>query len=455
MINVVILAAGQGKRMNSNLPKVLQPLAGKAMIEHVLHTVDKIDNVSKKVVVVGHQADVVRAHLADHEDVSFALQQPQLGTGHALLQTLDQLDPAAEYTLVLLGDVPLIQPETIERLTSVAGDGMAILTTVLRNPTGYGRILRQKGRIVAIVEQKDATEGQKQIREVNTGIMLLPTARLASWLSELKTSNAQGEYYLTDVIGLAVRDGVRINSARPRRSFEVEGVNSKTQLARLEGIWQDHQAELLTEQGVTVLDPSRLDIRGKLTCGKDVTIDIGCIFEGDVVLGDGVYVGPYSVIRNAEIAQGTQIAAYTHIDGALVGSQAKIGPFARLRPGAQLADHVHIGNFVEVKNSVIGDASKVNHLTYIGDADIGARVNVGAGTITCNYDGVNKFRTVIEDDAFIGSDTQLVAPVTVGAGATLGAGTTLTKNAPAGKLTLSRARQVTIDGWVRPQKKQA
>ncbi len=455
MINVVILAAGQGKRMNSNLPKVLQPLAGKAMIEHVLQTVDKMDNVSKKVVVVGHQADVVRAHLSDHEDVSFALQQPQLGTGHALLQTLDQLDPSAEYTLVLLGDVPLIQPETIERLTAVAGDGMAILTTVLRNPTGYGRILRQKGRIVAIVEQKDATEGQKQIREVNTGIMLLPTARLASWLSELKTSNAQGEYYLTDVIGLAVRDGVRINSARPRRSFEVEGVNSKTQLARLEGIWQDHQAELLTEQGVTVLDPSRLDIRGKLTCGKDVTIDIGCIFEGDVVLGDGVYVGPYSVIRNAEIAQGTQVAAYTHIDGALVGSQAKIGPFARLRPGAQLADHVHIGNFVEVKNSIVGDASKVNHLTYIGDADIGARVNVGAGTITCNYDGVNKFRTVIEDDAFIGSDTQLVAPVTVGAGATLGAGTTLTKNAPAGKLTLSRARQVTIDGWVRPQKKQA
>lgn len=455
MINVVILAAGQGKRMNSNLPKVLQPLAGKAMIEHVLQAVDKIENVSKKVVVVGHQADVVRAHLADHEGVSFALQQPQLGTGHALLQTLDQLDPAAEYTLVLLGDVPLIQPETIERLTAVAGDGMAILTTVLRNPTGYGRILRQKGRIVAIVEQKDATEGQKQIREVNTGIMLLPTARLADWLGELKTSNAQGEYYLTDVIGLAVRDGVRINSARPRRSFEVEGVNSKTQLARLEGIWQDHQAELLTEQGVTVMDPSRLDIRGKLTCGKDVTIDIGCVFEGDVALGDGVYVGPYSVIRNAEIAEGTQLAAYTHIDGAVVGAHAKVGPFARLRPGTQLAGHVHIGNFVEVKNSVVGDASKVNHLAYIGDADIGARVNVGAGSITCNYDGANKYRTVIEDDAFIGSDTQLVAPVTVGAGATLGAGTTLTKNAPAGKLTLSRARQVTIDGWVRPQKKQA
>lgn len=454
MINVVILAAGLGKRMNSNLPKVLQPLAGKAMIEHVLQTVDKLENVSKKVVVVGHKADVVQAHLGGYEDVQFALQQPQLGTGHALLQTLDQLDPAAEYTLVLLGDVPLIQPETIERLTNVAGDGMAILTTVLRNPTGYGRILRQKGRIVAIVEQKDATEGQKQIREVNTGIMLLPTARLAGWLAELKTSNAQGEYYLTDVIGLAVRDGVRINSARPRRSFEVEGVNSKTQLARLEGIWQDHQAELLTEQGVTVLDPSRLDIRGKLTCGRDVTIDVGCIFEGDVVLADGVYVGPYSVIRNAEIAEGTQIAAYSHIEGAVVGSQAKIGPFARLRPGAQLSNNVRVGNFVEVKNSVIGNGSKVNHLSYIGDTDMGERVNIGAGTITCNYDGVNKFRTTIEDDVFIGSDTQLIAPVTVEAGATLGAGTTLTKTAPAGKLTLSRARQVTVDSWVRPQKKQ-
>lgn len=452
MINVVILAAGQGKRMHSNLPKVLQPLAGKPMIEHVLGAVERIDGVSKTVVVVGHMADEVKAQLAQYRDIDFALQSPQLGTGHALQQALPYLDKNAEYTLVLLGDVPLIQPETIARLTDVAGDGMAILTTVLRNPTGYGRILRQKGRIVAIVEQKDATEGQKQIREVNTGIMLLPTARLTTWLSELKSSNAQGEYYLTDVIGLAVRDGVRVNSARPRRSFEVEGVNSKTQLARLEGIWQDHQAELLTEQGVTVIDPSRIDIRGKLSCGMDVTIDVGCVFEGDVVLGSGVYVGPYCVIRNAEIADGTRIDAYSHIDGAVVGAGAKVGPFSRLRPGTQLAGNVHIGNFVEVKKSVVGDASKINHLTYIGDAEVGSRVNIGAGTITCNYDGVNKFKTVIGDDAFIGSDTQLVAPVTVGAGATLGAGTTLTKDAPEGKLTISRVRQTVIEGWTRPEK---
>ena len=452
MMNVVILAAGQGKRMHSVLPKVLQPLAGKPMIEHVLGTVSELEDIAKTIVVVGHQAEQVQAHLQEKADVAFALQQPQLGTGHALQQALPQLDENAELTLVLLGDVPLIRPQTIERLKAIAGDGMAILTTVMRNPTGYGRILRQKGRIVAIVEQKDATEGQKQIREVNTGIMLLPTARLSGWLSELKASNAQGEYYLTDVIGLAVRDGVRINSARPRRSFEVEGVNSKTQLARLEGIWQDHQAEMLTEQGVTVLDPSRLDIRGNLTCGQDVSIDVGCVFEGDVSLGDGVKVGPYCVIRNAQIAAGTQIEAFTHIDGAKVGSAAKIGPFSRLRPATEIADEVHIGNFVEIKKSIIGRSSKVNHLSYIGDTDMGARVNIGAGTITCNYDGVNKFRTVIEDDAFIGSDTQLVAPVTVGAGATLGAGTTLTHNAPAGELTISRAKQLTISGWKRPAK---
>ena len=327
---------------------------------------------------------------------------------------------------------------------------MAILTTVLRNPTGYGRILRQKGRIVAIVEQKDATEGQKQIREVNTGIMLLPTARLQGWLSELKTSNAQGEYYLTDVIGLAVRDGVRINSARPRRSFEVEGVNSKTQLARLEGIWQDHLAEQLTESGVTVLDPSRLDIRGKLQCGVDVVIDVGCVFEGDVKLGDNVYVGPYCVIRNAEIAAGTRIEAFTHIDSAKVGPDAKIGPYSRLRPGAELSAKVHIGNFVEIKKSEIGEGSKVNHLSYIGDTTMGSGVNIGAGTITCNYNGVEKFRTVIGDNAFIGSGTELVAPVTVGSGATIGAGTTLTHNAPDQKLTVGRARQTTIEGWKPP-----
>ena len=450
MINVVILAAGQGKRMRSSLPKVLQPLAGTPMLGHVLQSVKQLADVSRTVVVVGCGAEAVKAAFGGHESLRFALQQPQMGTGHALQCALPELDPAADYTLVLLGDVPLVQPETIERLMAAAGDGMAILTTVLRNPTGYGRILRQKGRIVAILEQKDATEGQKQIREVNTGIMLLPTARLAGWLSELKTSNAQGEYYLTDVIGLAVRDGVRINSARPRRSFEVEGGNSKTQLARLEGIWQDHLAEQLTESGVTVLDPSRLDIRGKLTCGTDVTIDVGCIFEGEVTLGDNVYVGPYCVIRNAHIAAGTRIEAFTHIDSATVGALAKIGPYSRLRPGAELADEVHVGNFVEIKKSTVGEGSKVNHLSYIGDTTMGAGVNIGAGTITCNYNGVEKFRTEIGDKAFIGSGTQLVAPVKVGAKATIGAGTTLTRNAPEGKLTLGRARQTTIEGWMPP-----
>ena len=449
-MNVVILAAGQGKRMHSDLPKVLQPLAGKPMIECVLDTVARLPDVSRTVVVIGHRAEVVREALGSRSGLEFALQSPQLGTGHALQCALPQLDPEAGQTLVLLGDVPLVQPETIDRLTRVAGDGMAILTTVLRNPTGYGRILRQRGRIVAIVEQKDATEGQKQIREVNTGIMLLPTARLAGWLSELKSANAQGEYYLTDVIGLAVRDGVRINSARPRRSFEVEGVNSKTQLARLEGIWQDHQAELLTEAGVTVLDPSRLDV-----CGRDVTIDVGCIFEGEVELGDGVSVGPYCVIRNARIARGARIEAFCHIDGAEVGDNARVGPYARLRPQAVLAEDVHAGNFVEIKKSNIGRGSKINHLSYIGDTDMGSGVNIGAGTITCNYDGVHKFRTTIGDNAFIGSDTQLIAPVTVGAGATLGAGTTLAKDAPAGELTLSRAPQRTIQGWRRPVREDA
>lgn len=453
MMNVVVLAAGQGKRMCSRLPKVLQTLAGKPMIEHVLDTVASLDNVAKTIVVVGHLAPLVEMSLKGREGLEFVLQEPQLGTGHALQKALDKLDPAAEQTLVLLGDVPLIQTETISRLTAVAGDGMALLTTVLRNPTGYGRILRQKGRIVAIVEQKDATEGQKQIREVNTGIMLFPTSRLSGWLAELKASNAQGEYYLTDVISLALRDGVRITSARPRRSFEVEGVNSKTQLARLEGIWQDHLAEKLTESGVTVSDPSRLDIRGELLCGIDVKIDVGCVFEGKVVLGDGVCVGPYCVIRNSQIAAGVKVEAFSYIDGACVRENAKIGPYSRLRPETEIAEDAHIGNFVEIKKSSIGKGSKVNHLSYIGDTEMGARVNIGAGTITCNYDGVNKSKTVIGDDAFIGSDTQLVAPVSVGAGATLGAGTTLTKDAPAGKLTISRMREMTIEGWIRPDKK--
>lgn len=455
MINVVILAAGQGTRMHSSLPKVLQPLGGRPLIEHVARTVESLTDVARTVVVVGCGADLVKGVLTPFSQFAFAEQKEQLGTGHALAQALPFLDPQAKLTLVLLGDVPLIAKASLERLLAAASgaEGMALMTTVLRNPTGYGRILRQKGGITGIVEQKDCTERQKQIREVNTGIMVLPTEKLSGWLQALEPKNAQGEYYLTDVIAMAAKEGVHIKSARPARSMEVEGVNSKTQLARLEGIFQDYQAEKLTDAGVTVLDPSRLDIRGELTCGSDVTIDVGCVFEGSVHLADGASIGPYCVIRNAEIGPGTRVEAFSHIDGALVGANAKIGPYARLRPGTQLSQSVHIGNFVELKKSQVGVGSKINHLSYVGDAEVGEGVNIGAGTITCNYDGVNKFRTVIGDHAFIGSDTQLVAPVTVGEGATLGAGTTLTKDAPAGQLTLSRVRQVTVENWVRPDQR--
>ena len=453
-MNIVILAAGKGKRMCSNLPKVLQPLAGRPMLDHVLATTAQFVQ-GQQVVVVGHAADVVRAHYEGRNDLSFVLQEPQLGTGHALKMALPAIDTQESHTLVCLGDVPLLSVSTIAAMQEKAVENsMVLLTVTLEQPKGYGRIVRNEhGFVQSIVEEKDATDEQKRIREVNTGVMLLPTAYLTRWLDELSNDNAQGEYYLTDVIALAVRDGVIIQTAHPEHVYEVEGVNSKVQLARLERTWQLAQANALLEKGVLLLDPARIDIRGSLTCGADVQIDVGCVFEGDVVLGDGVKVGPYCVIKNTRIAAGTEVLAYSHFENAKVGADCRIGPFSRLRPGAQLEGHNHIGNFVEVKKSVIGQASKVNHLTYIGDARIGKRVNVGAGTITCNYDGVNKFKTIIGDDAFIGSDTQLIAPVRVGAGATIGAGTTLSKNAPAGQLTLSRAPQRTIEGWKRPTKK--
>ena len=330
---------------------------------------------------------------------------------------------------------------------------MVILTVNLDNPTGYGRIVRNaEGDVQCIVEQKDASPAQLEINEVNTGIMLVPTKHLRSWLSKLQNNNAQGEFYLTDIVAMAVQQGVAVHTAQPTHAWEVEGVNSKTQLAALERTWQQVQAAQLMAQGVTLADPARIDIRGKLTCGRDVEIDVGCIFEGDVTLGDRVRVGAYSVIRNASIAQETQIAPYSNIDSSEVGANCHIGPYARLRPGSKLHDDAHVGNFVEIKNSEIGKGSKANHLSYIGDSTVGSRVNIGAGTITCNYDGANKFRTIIEDDAFIGSDTQLVAPVTVDKGATVGAGSTITKDTPAGELTLSRSKQITIAGWQRPQK---
>ena len=438
--------------MYSALPKVLHLLAGKPLARHVLETARQLQP-EKLVVVYGHGGEQVRSALAA-DDLAWALQAAQLGTGHALAQALPALSDAAQ-TLVLYGDVPLISEASLRRLLAAGQDGVAILTVELDDPTGYGRIVRDPtGRVACIVEEKDADADEKAIREVNTGIMALPTARLREWLAALKNDNAQGEYYLTDLVALAVAAGVPVHTAAAATEWEVLGVNNKLQLAQLERQYQSMLAERLLLAGVRLADPARIDVRGSLTHGRDVFIDVGCVFEGEVELGDGVEIGPYCVLRNVSLAAGCRVAAYCHFDGATVGADAVLGPYARLRPGAELGPEVHIGNFVEVKKSTIGARSKANHLAYIGDAEIGQRVNIGAGMITCNYDGVNKHKTVIEDDAFIGSDSQLVAPVTVGRGATLGAGTTLTKNAPPDALTVSRAKQLSLSSWERPKPKQ-
>jgi len=468
-MNIVILAAGQGKRMKSALPKVLQTLAGKPLLQHVLNTALSLQGKSSKngpIVVVGHGAADVKEFLfsAAKEDsrfssVSTALQAQQKGTGHALLQALPQLD-LQEPTLVLYGDVPLTTQKTLSKLTKLA-DGvrgkdsaLALLTQNLNNPTGYGRIVRDTdGSVKEIVEEKDATSAQKTIHEINTGIMVLPTNALNKWLKALRASNAQGEYYLTDVIAMAVKDGVPIRTTQADAEFETVGVNSRDQLAALERIHQLNIANQLMDAGVSLADPARIDVRGTLECGNDVSIDVGCVFEGCVTLASGTKISPYCVIRNSVIGKDVVVHAYSHLDGAKVGNQSVIGPYARLRPGTDLSNDVHIGNFVEVKNSKIAANSKANHLAYVGDSIVGSRVNIGAGTITCNYDGVNKHQTIIEDDVFIGSDTQLVAPVRVGRGATLGAGTTLTKDAPANQLTISRAKQISLP-WQRPTKKE-
>lgn len=463
-MNIVILAAGQGKRMKSALPKVLQPLAGKPLLEHVLETAFSINKAVEPILVIGHGADHVNTFLADsgvrdvrYKKIKTVLQKEQKGTGHALLQAVSKLNKEFP-TLVLYGDVPLITKETLQKLIRLA-DGvrskesaLSLLTQNMTDPTGYGRIVRDHdGSISAIVEEKDASPSIRSIHEINTGMMVLPTKPLLKWLKSLKTKNAQGEYYLTDVIGMAVHDGVPIRSTHAKQEHEILGVNSRDQLADLERQLQKQLAQTLLDSGVTLSDPARIDIRGELICGQDVWIDVGCIFEGRVQLATGVRIGPYCILKDTQIAVNTQVAAFTHIDGAQIGSDARIGPYARIRPGTILAKEVHIGNFVEVKNSKIASQSKANHLAYVGDSIVGARVNIGAGTITCNYDGINKHQTIIEDDVFIGSDTQLVAPVRVGKGATLGAGTTLTKDAPAGKLTVSRAKQVSLE-WQRPVK---
>ena len=455
-MNVVILAAGMGKRMQSALPKVLHPVAGKSLLSHVIDTARSLSP-AKLCVIYGHGGAAVLASLDKHKavpgtEISAALQEPQLGTGHAVMQALPHLDDDVP-TLVLYGDVPLTTSDSLRRLAEAAGnDKLGILTVVQDDPFGLGRIVRQGGAIKRIVEEKDATEGERMIKEINSGIMIVPTRKLKQWLGALKNENVQGEYYLTDIVAMAVEEGVQVVSAHPSAQWEVLGVNSKVQLAQLERIHQNNIATALLEKGVTLADPARIDVRGELICGRDVTIDVGCVFEGKVVIADGVTIGANSVLINATIEAGANIKPFCHIEDAKVGPASQIGPYARLRPGTELGEDVHIGNFVEVKNSQVAAHSKANHLAYVGDATVGSRVNIGAGTITCNYDGANKFRTIIEDDAFIGSDSQLVAPVTVGAGATLGAGTTLTKDAPAGKLTISRPKQLTIENWKRPVK---
>ncbi|MDX3907046.1 MAG: bifunctional UDP-N-acetylglucosamine diphosphorylase/glucosamine-1-phosphate N-acetyltransferase GlmU [Pigmentiphaga sp.] len=459
MLNIVILAAGMGKRMKSDLPKVLHGLAGRPMLTHVLGAARALDP-ARIIVVVGHGAEAVKRHYAGDTDLRFVLQQPQLGTGHAVQQAVPELagsDTGDGVTLVLYGDVPLVGSATLKRLLDARASqpgAVAVLTVELPDATGYGRIVRNAaGSIDRVVEHKDASASELAIREVNTGILAVPTAALKRWLSALRNDNAQGEYYLTDIIAMAVADGAPVLAASPDHDWETLGVNSRSQQAELERIFQRAQAERQLEAGVTLADPSRFDVRGTLTCGRDVFIDVGCVFEGTVELADGVSVGPHCVLRDVRVGRGTRISAFSHLDGASIGEDARIGPYARLRPGTELGNETHVGNFVEIKNSSFDAGSKANHLSYVGDATVGARVNIGAGTITCNYDGANKFRTVIEDDAFIGSDTQLVAPVTVGKGATLGAGTTLTRDAPAGKLTLSRPRQTTVESWQRPVKK--
>jgi bifunctional UDP-N-acetylglucosamine pyrophosphorylase/glucosamine-1-phosphate N-acetyltransferase len=457
-LNVVIMAAGKGTRMKSARPKVLHKLAGRSLLQHVLDAVASVGDAASRhtIVITGHGAEQVEAACAG-QGLRFARQMPQLGTGHAVQQAVPVLAEAHETTLVLNGDVPLIRAATAQALAdAAAGGALALLTIELADPFGYGRILREgtgaDAPVRAIVEQKDATPAQRALREVYTGMMAAPTALLKRWVMALGNQNAQKEYYLTDVVAMAVAEGVPVVAVAAPDETEVLGVNSPHQLADLERRHQKRVADALMDAGVRLADPARLDVRGTLTCGGDVEIDVGCVFEGTVTLGDGVRIGAHCVIRDATLAAGAVIHPFTHIEGAEVGPGALVGPYARLRPGAVLGAEVHIGNFVEVKNSTLAAGAKANHLAYLGDATVGARVNYGAGSITANYDGANKHRTTIGDDVHVGSNCVLVAPVTLGAGATIGGGSTVSKDAPAGQLTVARAKQVTLPGWTRPKK---
>ncbi|WP_174493550.1 bifunctional UDP-N-acetylglucosamine diphosphorylase/glucosamine-1-phosphate N-acetyltransferase GlmU [Acinetobacter sp. Marseille-Q1623] len=447
---VIILAAGKGTRMRSSLPKVLQPLAGRPLLGHVIETAKQLQ--AKNIITIfGHGGHLVQNAFAD-ENVQWVEQTEQLGTGHAVKVTLPVL-PTEGMSLILSGDVPCVQHSTLQRLIDASyTSGIGLVTLTLDDSTGYGRIVRKDGKIQAIVEHKDASDEQRQIKEINTGIYCVSNAKLHEWLPKLSNDNAQGEYYLTDIVAMALADGMEIASIQPELAFEVEGVNDRLQLAALEREFQNHQAKLLMQQGVHIIDPQRFDLRGKLKTGNDVRIDINVIIEGDCEFGDHVEIGAGCIIKNTKIAAGTKVQPYSIFDNAIVGEQVQIGPFARLRPGAKLANEVHIGNFVEVKNTSIGFASKANHFAYLGDAEIGTESNIGAGTITCNYDGANKHKTIIGNHAFVGTNNSLVAPVTIGNGATTGAGSVITHDVADNSLAFERAKQISKENYQRPQK---
>jgi bifunctional UDP-N-acetylglucosamine pyrophosphorylase/glucosamine-1-phosphate N-acetyltransferase len=450
-LEIVILAAGQGKRMRSQLPKILHPLAGRPLLAHALAAARALAP-HRIIVVHGNGAEQVRAAFPDAQ-VEWVLQAEQLGTGHAVQQAMPHISPEGE-VLILYADVPLVRPATLKRLVDTARGGVAVMTAELAEPSGYGRIVRQpSGNVARIVEHKDASDDELSIREINAGFMAMGARRLAGWLARITNRNSQKEYYLTDVVSLAVGEGVPVRAVKVDEAWEVAGVNSKRELAELERRYQRLQAERLLADAVTLADPARIDVRGELSCGADVSIDVNCVFEGKVTLADGVRIGPNCVLRNVSVGPSTEVLAFSHLEDSEVGARCRLGPYARLRPGNSLGDEVHVGNFVEIKASRIGKGSKANHLSYIGDSDVGANVNVGAGTITCNYDGATKSRTIIEDDCFIGSDATLVAPVRIARGSYIGAGSTISKDTPPGQLTVARARQVSVPSWKPPKKK--